>query len=159
MYVRASETASSEYEQGHDMITWNGTTANTALIWANNYGKRLAIEEAPMVNKKASYKLGIFAPVAGEYRIEAANPNDDATLYLTKNGRIFWNLTMGACELDLAQGQNNEYGLLLRADAPQETTVMDEIHSEAGVQKIIIDENVFILRGEQLFDMTGKAVK
>jgi len=159
MYVRASETASNEYEQGHDMITWNGTTANTALIWANNYGKRLAIEEAPMVNDKATYNLGIFVPVAGTYRIEVANPSDDATLYLTKNGRIFWNLTMGACELDLAQGQNNEYGLLLRAEAPQVTTGMDEIHSEAGVQKIIIDENVFILRGEQLFDMTGKAVK
>ncbi len=159
MYVRASENASSEYEQGHDMITWNGTTANTALIWANNYGKRLAIEEAPLVNNKATYNLGIFAPIAGEYRIETANPNDDATLYLTKNGRIFWNLTMGACELDLAQGQNNEYGLLLRAEAPAVTTGMDEIRSEAGVQKIIIDENVFILRGEQLFDMTGKLVK
>ena len=159
MYVRASENASSEYEQGHDMITWNGTTANTALIWANNYGKRLAIEEAPMVNDKATYNLGIFVPVAGTYRIEVANPSEDATLYLTKNGRIFWNLTMGACELDLAQGQNNEYGLVLRAEAPAVTTGMDEIRSEAGVQKIIIDENVFILRGEQLFDMTGKLVK
>lgn len=159
MYVRASENASNEYEQGHDMITWNGTTANTALIWANNYGKRLAIEEAPMVNDKATYNLGIFVPAAGTYRIEVANPSEDATLYLTKNGRIFWNLTMGACELDLAQGQNNEYGLVLRAEAPQVTTGMDEIHSEAGVQKLIIDENVFILRGEQLFDMTGKAVK
>ena len=66
---------------------------------------------------------------------------------------------MGACELDLAQGQNNEYGLVLRAEAPAVTTGMDEIRSEAGVQKIIIDENVFILRGEQLFDMTGKLVK
>ena len=159
MYVRASENASSEYEQGHDMITWNGTTANTALIWAENYGKRLAIEEAPMVNDKATYNLGIFAPVAGEYRIEMTNPNDDATLYLTKNGRIFWNLTMGACELDLAQGQNNEYGLLLRAEAPAVTTGMDEIRSEAGVQKVIIDENVFVLRGEKMFDVTGKLVK
>ena len=159
MYVRASENASSEYEQGHDMITWNGTTANTALIWAENYGKRLAIEEAPLVNDKATYNLGIFAPIAGEYRIEAANPSEDATLYLTKNGRIFWNLTMGACELDLAQGQNNEYGLLLRAEAPAVTTGMDEIRSEAGVQKLIIDENVFILRGEKMYDVTGKMVK
>ena len=159
MYVRASENATNEYEQGHDMITWNESTASTALIWAENYGKRLSIEEAPVVNKKASYKLGIFAPVAGEYRIEMTNPSEDATLYLTKNGRVFWNLTMGACELDLNQGQNNEYGLVLRAEAPAVTTGMDEIHSEAGVQKLIIDENVFILRGEQLFDMTGKAVK
>ena len=159
MYVRASETASNEYEQGHDMITWNGTTANTALIWTENYGKRLAIEEAPLVNDKATYNLGIFVPVAGTYRIEVANPSEDATLYLTKNGRIFWNLTMGACELDLAQGQNNEYGLVLRAEAPQVTTGMDEIHSEAGVQKIIIDENVFILRGEKMYDVTGKLVK
>ena len=46
MYVRASESALNEYEQGHDMITWNGTTGNTAMIWAENYGKRLTIEDS-----------------------------------------------------------------------------------------------------------------
>ena len=91
MFVRASEEASNEYEQGHDMITWNGTTAKTALIWSNNYGKRLAIEEAPMVDDKASYALSLYAPTDGTYRIETPTESEDATLYLTKDGRAIWN--------------------------------------------------------------------
>ena len=165
MYVRASEEAKAEYEQGHDMITWNGTSDKTALIWSNNYGMRLAVEEAPMVNGKATYELGIFAPSAGTYTISVAAPKENATLYLTKNGRIYWNLTMGACELDLNQGQNNEYGLILRAEAPAVTTGVEQVTVSgerlevSGAQKVIIDEHVYILRGEQLYGIDGKAVK
>lgn len=158
MYVRASETASNEYEQGHDMITWNGTTGNTAMIWAENYGKRLAIEEAPLVSNQASYALGIFAPKAGTYRI-AATSEDDADLYLTYEGAIIWNLSMGEYTVDLNKGTTNGYGLLLQAKAPQVVTGVDEVDAETGVQKIIIDEHVFILRGGQMYDVTGKMVK
>jgi uncharacterized repeat protein (TIGR02543 family) len=158
MYVRASETASNEYEQGHDMITWNGTTGNTAMIWAENYGKRLAIEEAPLVSNQASYVLGIFAPKAGTYRI-AATSEDDADLYLTYEGAIIWNLSMGAYEIELNKGTTDGYGLLLQKKAPQTPTGVDEVDAKTGVQKIIINDNVFILRGGQMYDVTGKAVK
>ena len=161
MYVRASETALSQYEQGHDMITWNGTTGNTAMIWAENYGKRLAIEEAPLVNDKASYELGIFAPQAGTYRI-AMTSEDDAELYLTYNGRAIWNLSMSECELELAQGQNAGYGLRLVVKAPSVVTGIENSEvsdQKSGVQKVIIDEHVYILRGGQMYDVNGKMVK
>ena len=161
MYVRASETALSQYEQGHDMITWNGTTGNTAMIWAENYGKRLAIEEAPLVNDKASYELGIFAPQAGTYRI-AMTSEDDAELYLTYNGRAIWNLSMSECELELAQGQNAGYGLRLVVKVPSVVTGIENSEvsdQKSDVQKVIIDEHVFILRGGQMYDVNGKMVK
>ena len=161
MYVRASETALSQYEQGHDMITWNGTTGNTAMIWAENYGKRLAIEEAPLVNDKASYELGIFAPQAGTYRI-AMTSEDDAELYLTYNGRAIWNLSMSECELELAQGQNAGYGLRLVVKVPSVVTGIENSEvsdQKSDVQKVIIDEHVYILRGGQMYDVNGKMVK
>ena len=163
LYVVAAENASASYDEGKDVLTMNSETSNYgALIWTKNYGMRLAVEEAPMVNSKATYDLGIFAPSAGTYTISVAAPKENATLYLTKNGRIYWNLTMGACELDLAQGQNNEYGLVLRAEAPQVTTGVEQsVFSDqySDVQKVIIDEHVYILRGGEMYDMTGKAVK
>lgn len=160
MYVRASESALNEYEQGHDMITWNGTTGNTAMIWAENYGKRLTIEEAPLVNNKASYELGIFAPKAGTYSISVAAPQENAELYLTKNGHIIWNLTMSPCELELTQGQNEGYGLMLRANVPSVSTDVEGIQPSAdSIQKVIIDEKVFILRGGQLYGIDGKTVR
>ena len=161
MYVRASENASSEYEQGHDMITWNGTTANTAMIWAENYGKRLAIEEAPLVNDKASYALGIYAPKAGDYRI-ATMSEDNADIYLTYEGSIIWNLSMGEYLLTLDKGNNNGYGLMLHKKAPMTPTGVDNVESGVQgttVQKVVIDSHVFILRAGQMYDVTGKMVK
>ena len=160
MFVRASEEASNEYEQGHDMITWNGTTAKTALIWSNNYGKRLAIEEAPMVDDQASYALSLYAPADGTYRIETPTESEDATLYLTKDGRVMWNLSMSACEVELTKGTTENYGLLLVRKAPGVATGMENVQSD-NVQctKVIIDNQVFILRGGQMYDLTGKKIE
>lgn len=160
MYVRASEEATNTYEQGHDMITWNGTTANSALIWTENYGMRLAIEEAPLVDGNASYALGIYAPKAGVYTISVPNAREDASLYLTKDGNIIWDLTMSPYEAELVTGQNNGYGLLLQAKMPMTPTGVDNVQSDkVQCTKVILDEKVFILRGGQMYDVTGKAVR
>lgn len=165
IYVRASETASAEFDNERDMITLNGTSSNYgALLWTENYGgKRLAIEEAPLVNGTASYVLTLSAPKAGTYSIRVAVPQDNADLYLTYEGSIIWNLSMSEYTLDLNKGITNGYGLILRANAPSAATGIDEAESgkqkAESVQKIILDEKVFILRGGKMYDVTGKAVK
>lgn len=165
IYVRASETASAEFDNEHDMITLNNTSSNYgALLWTENYGgKRLAIEEAPLVNGTASYVLTLSAPKAGTYSISVAAPQDNADLYLTYEGTIIWNLSEGAYTMDLNKGITNGYGLILRANAPSAATGIDEAESgkqkAESVQKIILDEKVFILRGGKMYDVTGKAVK
>jgi hypothetical protein len=162
--VRASDEATNEYEQGHDMLTMNGTSSKTAaLLWTVNYGgKRLAIEEAPLVNDKAEYALGIYAPKAGKYTISVPTTREDATLYLTKDGHIIWNLSMSDYELTLDKGTTEGYGLKLVAKAPMVPTDIENgelLNGANGVQKVIIDEHVYILRGGEMYDVTGKAVK
>lgn len=160
--VRASEEATGTYTQGHDMLTMNGTSSNTAaLLWTENYGgKRLAIEEAAWLNDQASYALNMYAPKAGTYSISVAETKDNADLYLTQDGAIIWNLSMSAYELSLNKGLTSNYGLLLIKKAPGIATGVDEISGEkAGVQKIVIEDKVFILRGGKMYDVTGKAVK
>ena len=160
LYVSTSDEATSTYEQGKDMQSMNGTSAKfAALIWTENYGMRLASEDVPMVNQKASYTLGVYAPKAGTYSISTVEASEDAELYLTYNGRAIWNLSMSECELELAQGQNAGYGLRLVVKAPAVVTGVDEINAESGVQKVIIDEHVYILRGGQMYDVNGKLVK
>ena len=164
LYVMASETASTSFEEGKDLPTLNSETSNYgALIWTKNYGMRLAIEDAPLVNSKATYDLGIFAPTAGTYSISVAAPKENADLYLTYEGTIIWNLSMSEYTLDLNKGITNGYGLILRANAPSAATGIDEAESgkqkAESVQKIILDEKVFILRGGKMYDVTGKAVK
>ena len=163
MYVRASEEASASYEAGHDLETMNGTSGINALLWTNNYGMRLAIEEAPLVNDKASYELGIFAPAEGAYRIEANDTYDNANLFLTYNGKAIWNLSMSACEVELTKGLNEGYGLRLVAKMPQTPTGIEEVTGDGlqvtGAQKIVLEDKVFILRGGKMYDVTGKAVR
>ena len=160
--VRASEDATSEYEQGHDMLTMNDATSKkAALLWTKNYGgKRLAIEEAPFVGDKASYELGIYAPANGTYFISVAEAKDNADLYLTYEGSIIWNLSAGAYELELGKGATNEYGLMMVRKAPQVTTGVENVQGDkTQCTKVILNDHVYILRDAQLYDVTGKAVK
>ena len=161
MYVRASETASNSYEEGHDLASQCSTTPKYgARIWTENYNLRLGIEEAPLTNGNATYVLGIATPSAGEYTISVAAPKENADLYLTYNGSIIWNLSDGAYTVDLAKGVTSGYGLVLQAKAPQVTTGVENAEAnETGVQKVIINEHVYILRAEQMYDVTGKMVK
>lgn len=162
MYVRASEEASASYEEGHDLVTMNNETSNYgALLWTVNYGgKRMAIEEAPLVNNKAVYALSLYAPATGIYRIETPTTRMNADLYLTYEGAIIWNLSESAYPIDLKKGTTEGYGLLLVKKVPMTPTGIDEVQgNKVQCTKVILDEKVFILRGGQMYDVTGKAVR
>ena len=161
LYVSTSDEASSSYESGKDMSSMNGTSSKFgALIWTENYGMRLASEDVPMVNQKATYTLGIYAPKDGIYSIRTTEASENADLYLTKDGHIIWNLSMGACEIELAKGQTDGYGLILLRKAPSVATGVDEVQSDkVQCTKVVIDDHVYILRSGEMYDVTGKAVK
>ena len=161
--VRASEDATNAYEQGHDMLTMNNATSNTAaLLWTENYGgKRLAIEEAPLVNNQAMYDLRIYAPADGTYSLSAA-AKEGADLYVTYEGAIVWNLSLGDYELDLTRGTTTGYGLLLVVQPNQMPTGVENgelLNGENGVQKILLNGQLYILRDGHLYDAVGKEMK
>ncbi len=161
LYVVASETAAATYEEGQDVPSMNEETSKYgALIWTENYGdKRLAIEEAPLVNSSASYVLGIYAPEDGEYTISTPQAKEDVSLYLTREGRVIWDLTAAPYTLDLTKGNTTGYGLRIVA-APKATTDLEDVQGDKlQCTKVLINNHVFILRGEQLYDATGRLVK
>lgn len=160
LYIRASEEATNGFDYGHDLVTMNETTSNTAaLIWTENYGKRLAIEEAPMA-EQIDYTLGISAPAAGTYTIEQVGDVENAEVYLTYEGQIIWNLSKSAYSLDLGKGANSGYGLRLIIGRNNVVTGLDEMGSDTdNTQKVILNGNLFILRDGKLFNATGRQVK
>lgn len=159
--VRASESANGEYNSNRDMLTLNeATSKSAALLWTENYGdKRLAIEEAPLVNSSASYVLGIYAPADGEYTISTPQAKEDVSLYLTREGRVIWDLTAAPYTLDLTKGNTTGYGLRIVA-APKATTDLEDVQGDkVQCTKVLINNHVFILRGEKMYDVTGGLVK
>lgn len=162
LFLTAREDATNEYEIGRDVAKMSMGTAKCAQMWVPAYGTQLGAADFQLVNGKAEYPLVINTPKAGTYTMSTV-ANENADIYLTYEGSIIWNLSMGAYEIDLNKGTTNGYGLLLQAKAPQVVTGVDEVTGDGlqvtGVQKVIIDEHVFILRGGQMYDVTGKMVK
>ena len=161
VFFTAREEATNSYEIGRDVAKLSMGAAKCAQMTIPAYGTNLCAADFPLVNDKSSYPLTITTPSAGDYRIELAEAYEDATIYLTYEGRVIWNLSMSPYEIELQQGQTEGYGLRLVA-APKNPTDIENteaINGANGVQKVIIDEHVYILRGEQLFDVTGKAAR
>lgn len=157
--IWASEEALNKYQIGKDLVKMTMTNApKVAQIFGNAYNSKLCMVYAPMSNDKAEYALSLYAPANGEYTI-AAQQIEDAEVYLTKDGSVIWNISESAYTAEFTKGSTESYGLLMIKKTPQVTTGIDGVESSKAAQKLIIDQNVFILRGEKMYDVTGKEVK
>lgn len=163
LYFSASEDATNTYMIGHDLTKMGTvTTAKVAQMWTEKNGLQLCDVETPLYNGSANTPLMFFAPQAGEYTLSIEQMADDATLYLTYNGNIIWDLTFGPYDIELMEGTNNGYGLLLEAHkAPQITTGMDETDAQTDkVRKVMIDNQLYLISPEgQIYDATGKKMR
>lgn len=155
LFLRASEEAKDTYEIGRDVAKMSMGNAKCAQMWVEAYGTQLCAASFPLANGQATYPLTLSAPAAGIYTIEMKAAND-ATLYLTKDGVIIWNLSESAYEVELAQGTTEGFGLLLSAKMPTDIiTVSGEGLEVKGIQKILIDGQMYVLYEGRMYDMKG----
>lgn len=154
--VRTDEDKEDEYVIAKDLIKFD-ISPKVAQIWANGYDDRLAMNTVAPVNDQAIYPLGIFIPQAGEYNLYVANEMaEDDNLYLTYDGRVIWNLGYAPYVLSLEKGVNEHYGLRLIHNTPGMEMDVDQVEATRAAQKMLIDQKVYILRGEQLYSITGQ---
>ena len=161
LYFSGSEEATEEYVIGHDLRKMgNPTEAKTTQMWATKNGKNLCDIETRMENYSASSDINFYAPQAGTYELTVEEMPDNATLYLTQNGNVVWNLSMSPYELDLTKGTTEGYGLRIVADR-QTTTDVENAETENGsVRKVLIDDKIYIVTPDgKMYDIVGKSVK
>lgn len=159
IFLTAREEAQNMYEIGRDVAKMSMGDAKCAQMWVPAYGTQLCAADFQLVNDRAEYPLTINAPQAGTYSISTV-ANENADLYLTYEGAIIWNLSMGAYEIELTKGTTSGYGIVLQAKAPNSATGVDEVTGDkVQCTKVVIDDHVYILRGEQLYGIDGKMVK
>ncbi len=162
LYIQTAEEKEDKYVIGKDMSKMS-VSSYVAQMWVERYGSKLCQNTMALTRDKATYPLGIYAPQAGEYMIFA--PTDMAPgdiIYLTYDGRVIWNLTMAPYYASLEKGTTTHYGLrLVHSNAPAVVTDVDEVHSDNMQQctKVIMDDHVYILRGEELYTITGQKAK
>ena len=166
LYVLPEEDKEDKYVIGHDLVKM-GMSTKKPQIWINRYGVNLALNTAAPVNETAEFPVNLYAPTAGEYTINNIQPSavsdqNDYIVYLTQNGEAIWNLSDAPYVLSLPAGTNKTYGLRLTArKSPTIATGVDEavVDAKNEIRKVLINDKVFIIRGNNVYSIDGQLVK
>ena len=161
LFVKTTDEKEEEgYVIGQDLVKFS-VSSSMPQIWIDRYDQELCVNTAELINETAAYPLGISAPAAGNYTIRVQSPVEGKDLYLTYDGEAVWNLSDGAYTLNLEKGTYNHYGLRISAHAPQATTGIDEaiVDAKGETRKVLIDNQVYIIRGDKVYSIDGSLVK
>ncbi len=164
LFIHMDENKEADtYTIGQDLVKF-GVSSQIAQMWINRYGEKLCVNTMAPVNNAADYPLSISAPKAGEYQISAeqSQRTNEYTLYLTRDGEAIWNLSDAPYTFTLDAGTYANYGLRASAKAPQVATGVDEAVVDAQgetAKKVLINNQVFIIRGDKVYTVDGLLVK
>lgn len=162
LIVQTAEEKADEYVIGKDIAKMS-VSSKVAQMWINRYDAKLCKNTVALHGEQVDYPLTISAPKAGEYTLHNTHYTSDSdyTLYLTHNGEAIWNLSESDFVLTLELGTTAEYGLRVSAKAPQVATGVDEavVDAKGETKKVIINDQVFIIRGEKVYGIDGRLAK
>ena len=159
LFIQTEEGKANAYTIGAD-VAKAGVSSRLAQMWVNRYDQKLCFNTISPANNSAIFPLGISIPVSGEYIISVPESNNGDNVYLTIDGKVVWNLSMAPYSTTFEQGTATRYGLrLVRGDVPAVTTDVDQLGTDSdmhGVQKVLIDNQVYIMREGELYNITGQ---
>lgn len=163
LYLQTLEDKEDRYVIGLDLAK-AGVSNKVAQMWVNRYNAKLCVNTTAPVGKTATYPLGISIPETGTYQISSATEmQNNQELYVTRNGKAIWNLAYGPYTVTLDKGTYSEYGIkLIQSNAPAVTTGVDQTQTtndKQQIQKVIIDNQVYIVREGELYTITGQKVQ
>ena len=162
LFVQVAENEKADrYTIGQDLVK-GGVASGRAQVWVNRYDAKLSVNTQALSENEATYPLTIQVPANGEYVLSIqSSAISDQTVYLTRNGEAIWNLSEGAYTANLEKGAHTNYGLRVSARAPQITTGIDEavVDAKGETRKVLINNTVYIIRGENVYSVDGQLVK
>ena len=150
------------YVIGQDLVKF-GVSSKVAQMWIDRYDAKLCVNTVAPEGDATNFPMSIFAPNESTYTIAIVRKSatEDYALYLTYNGEAIWNLSDGAYTLNLNKGTVSNYGLRVSARAPQNPTGIDEavVDAQGDTRKVLINNQVFIIRGNEVYTVDGRLVK
>ena len=161
MFIQMDEEKADRYVIVKDLVK-AGVNAKCPQMWVARYGDKLALNTTASVDGVYTYPLGINIPQAGEYTIAIKKAlGETETLYLTYEGEAIWNLSNGSYTGTFDKGETNAYGLRTAAKAPQTATGIEEavVDAQGETKKVLINDKVYIIRGNKVYSIDGQLVK
>jgi len=156
LYLSVSEEAKDEYEIGHDLVKMSAVNGNAtvAQMAIEGYDMNLCDAEFPM-SEDVLFPLVLSAPKAGEYTLSVQRACAEQGLFVVNDGVVVWDLKQGDYTLDLQKGTTYDYSLMLQTGERTMPTGTDVIRSANGVQKIILRQELRIIRDGKMFNAQG----
>lgn len=146
------------YTIGHDLQkNQQSTTPSVPQLWMEVYGMRLSAYEALFDEQAITVPLGIYAPSDGTYTLAISGLPADISATLMYNGSLVQRLTDEACVLTLAAGNNSGYALYIQHQSEITTGIVSTTHS--AVQKVLMNNSLYIIRDGQTYTATGVSVR
>ena len=163
LFVKTTDSKETDvYTIGQDLAKV-GVSNQVAQMWVDRYGEKLCVNTQAWSHATVTYPLGISIPTEGEYTISCQPSviSDQYDLYLTLDGRVIWNLSMTPYTAYMEAGTNYRYGLRMIAKSPQTPTGIDEaiIDANGETRKVLINNQVFIIREGEVYTVTGMKVE
>lgn len=150
-----------EYVVGQDMSKM-GISNKVAQMWIDKYETNLLINTEIPVNNQADYPLSIRVPQDGEYLIYIEEQEQEETmLYLTYDNEPIWNLCYGGYVANLTKGTDKHYGLrMVRNNANVLSGIKEaSVENSAQIRKVLISDNVYIIRNGVVYTIDGQRIK
>lgn len=162
LFVQATgDEKEDRYVIGQD-LSKGGVAKTIPQLWVNRYNSKLSVNTQTLTDESAEYPLSIYVPNEGTYVLHTSSANDEYDLYLTQDGKAIWNLSQSPYIFDSEQGTHTAYGLRISSKAPETLTGIDEIivnTQDETAKKVLVDDIIYIIRGENVYTTTGKKVQ
>lgn len=162
-FVRLQEDGdvTADYDMNYDMTKIINPGANLySLIGTNLIQAGANVQPLPAENTTVYVPMGVVADKDGMYRFSMPDGTDGMLVSIAdhETGTVH-NLATGYCDVPLTKGTYEQRFVLEIQPKKNVTTGCNESTTDDGtLRKVLIDGNLYIQRGDALYDAAGRAL-
>lgn len=157
-YLTFSPEKDNRYTVGCDLEKMQVAAPAVPQLWIEAYSMRLAAHTMPSDGEARILPIGMYVPVAGTYVMAMQELPEALSVSLTKDGQTVWVISESAALVPLNAGDNGGYALYIHR-LPEVVTDLPTNETGMDVQKVIIDDKLYIIREGKVYTATGARVQ
>ena len=159
LYLQTIDAKSSQYMLGQDVAKIARSTSKPQM-WIESNHVELCMSTMEQ-GAQVDFPLSLYVPTDGGYNIYLESGATAATsVILMRNEEELWDLSRGSYVVQIThEGVSSNYRIRIKTNQPTEMPTTGADDETILVEKVLINGNVYILRGKQMYNLQGAKVK
>ena len=160
LYLTLHDDATGTYTIGRDVARMSTDCKTAAQLWCvSAEGTQLTAHGIAEPEKETMVDVALFAPKKGEYvlRLDASRMDEYQVELLYQGAYVATLFDAQPLKVELNAGNNTGYALRVRGKMP--TGLWNAQSDKVQSTKMLIDNQLYIVQGEHIYDAQGKKVK